>query len=291
MKSDEIVFSYDNLFLSPEPMRLPMGEVFQVCELSVAGNGEIAEHIQECDEVTYCVSGNAYVYSDDFESELYPGCVHYIKRGSRHRIKAGNDGIRFVGVGFIPDDSYGQLDSFAEAVGDARYIIAEENKDMRALTEMLVSEFYRSDKYSHNMINGYIVQILISFARSITVKKEEKIERAGLSASSFTLYNALRYIDREYMYIKSVKEASQKLSYSEYYLSHLFKERLGITIKEYILKKKVYAAAELLKNGNMNVTEMSEYFGFTSAHTFSQAFKRYFGMSPTRFKKENNSKF
>jgi len=45
------VFSYDHL-LSDKKIIIPVGELFQVSELSLIRNGEIEEHVQFCDEIT-----------------------------------------------------------------------------------------------------------------------------------------------------------------------------------------------------------------------------------------------
>ena len=63
-----------------------------------------------------------------------------------------------------------------------------------------------------------------------------------------------------------------------------------MSIKEYVIKKKLQAAAQMLKTTNLSIVELSEYLNFSSPHTFSQAFKKYYLMSPSEYKK-TDSKF
>ena len=92
------------------------------------------------------------------------------------------------------------------------------------------------------------------------------------------------------MNISDVKSIASALSYSEYYISHLFREKMGMSIKEYILKKKTSAGSELLKTTDMSIKDISEYLNFGSPHTFSQVFKRLTALSPTEYKRNFCSK-
>ena len=98
------------------------------------------------------------------------------------------------------------------------------------------------------------------------------------------VYRVVKYIDKEHWNISSVKQIADHLSYSEYYLSHEFKEKMGVTMKEYLMQRKILAAADLLKNTSMGIEEIAEHLHFVSPHTFRQAFKRYMNMSASEYR-------
>ncbi len=285
---DSRLFVYNGLTPS-EKIKLPFGQLLQVAELSVVPGGEIIKHTQFCDEITYAVSGKAVFLSGDEECEVSGGQVHYIKKGVSHGIVADmNEKFRYICIGFIPDPSEPTISAFCEKreqIGD--YELLSDDGSIRVLTEMLMNEIYTADSQREKMVNMYISQILISMYRlfegNARQSKENKV------SSGFTIYHALRYIDREYLNIKSVRSISEKLSYSEYYLSHLFKEKIGMSIKEYITKKKLETALSLLgsNESNMTVGEIAEFLGFSSTHSFSQSFKSRYGVSPDNYRKNN----
>ena len=68
------------------------------------------------------------------------------------------------------------------------------------------------------------------------------------------------------------------------YLSRLFREEKGITLKEYILQKKIERAKELLRRKNISVKMVSNSVGLTDPLYFSRIFKRKTGLSPLEFK-------
>lgn len=278
------VFSYDHL-LSDKKILLPAGELLQVSELSLIRNGEIAEHVQFCDEITYAISGSATFYSDDKAEVISGGQVHYIKRGPRHKILAGDDSnFRYICIGFNPDLSNETIEAFSQMRMKTDGFIKNDDGSIRHLTELLLNEFYSEDEHRNTMINLYLSQILISISR-IYKGNLSYIDKKSTSTAGYAVYNALRYIDREYIYITSVKNVAKELSYSEYYLSHIFSQKVGMSIKEYLIKKKLQAAAQMLKTTSLSISEISDYLNFNTQHTFRQAFKKVYSMSPNEYRK------
>ena len=96
----------------------------------------------------------------------------------------------------------------------------------------------------------------------------------------------MRYIDREYIHLTSVQEIINALSYRSSYLSHIFKEKLGISLKGYLMQKKIAHAVDLLKTSRLNIEEIASYLNFASAHSFRRAFKLCTGKTPSQIKNE-----
>ena len=284
MEFSNRVFSFDHL-LSENKIIVPAGEVFQVSELSLIRNGEITEHIQYCDEITYAISGDAMLYSDDLCEEFHKGQVHYVKKGRKHKIVSGPDSnFRYVCIGFMADLSHENITSFSSVREDTDWFIKNDDGSIKRLTELLLDEFCMEDDQSNIMMSLYLSQILISLAR-IYNGNSSYMDKKSSSVSNYAAYNALRYIDREYIYITNAKSVAKALSYSEYYLSHVFSEKVGMGIKEYITRKKLQMAARMLKTTNLSVSEISDYLNFSTLHTFGQAFKKIYLMSPSEYRK------
>lgn len=279
------LFAYDNLFFNKQ-LCVPAGKLFQVSELSVVRSGEITTHIQECDELTYAVSGKAKIYSGTRCEEMLGGQVHYIKKGLPHRIEADpNENFRYICIGFIPNEAYESNRAYLKKTEHLQSVITEDDGNIRLLCQQLMNEFYIRDEQSNDMVNFYFSQILISFYRILEKESSVRHNRVSSAMSNFAVYRVLRYIDREYMSITNIKTIADELSYSEYYLSHLFREKMDITIKDYLTEKKMRSAEALLKNSNMSIQEIAEQLNYSSAHSFSLAFKRYSMISPDKFRK------
>ena len=70
---------------------------------------------------------------------------------------------------------------------------------------------------------------------------------------------------------------------SKYHLAHKMKEYMGMSIHQYIIKKRLYACRNNILSG-MPLLTVSQSFGFTDYSVFFRAFKKEFGISPKNYK-------
>lgn len=94
----------------------------------------------------------------------------------------------------------------------------------------------------------------------------------------------------------SLKESLKKLPLNYDYVRKMFKAETGLTPHEYLLERRMKLARDLIANGMGNrysgysVAQVAEACGFMEPLYFSRVFKKYFGMSPTDFYRENGRK-
>ena len=69
------------------------------------------------------------------------------------------------------------------------------------------------------------------------------------------------------------------------YISDLFKKEYSITITDYIAKKRMEEAQQLLIDTDFSIIEVSDQVGYHDAKYFSKLFKRYHGISPAQYRK------
>lgn len=67
------------------------------------------------------------------------------------------------------------------------------------------------------------------------------------------------------------------------YLSRLFKQEMGETLSEYLLRIRIEKAAGLLKEGSHKVGEIAGMVGYSASSYFSIMFKKYTGYSPREY--------
>ena len=286
MKEINHLFFYGNEYHPGQIfLKVPAGDIFQIAELSIMKESEIPEHTQICDEITYVVSGKAKVYSDDGCFEMTAGQIHYITKDTYHKIVADADSnFHYCCFGFLTNPEREDMQTYQNEVRDMKHFVVNDDGNMKALFQLLMNEYYNYTDESDKMIHHYFCQIIILLGRIARGEGGNRPEREITSSVNRVVYRTLKHIDRHHWSISSVKQIAQELSYSEYYLSHIFKEKMGITIKEYLMQRKILAATELLKNTSMGVEEISEHLQFASPHTFRQAFKRYMNMNASEYR-------
>lgn len=78
----------------------------------------------------------------------------------------------------------------------------------------------------------------------------------------------------------SLEELGKKIGCSHFYLSRIFSAQMGQTITQYLRQLRLEKAAELLREGEHNVTEAALEVGYNSLSHFSAAFHEMFGCCP-----------
>jgi len=78
----------------------------------------------------------------------------------------------------------------------------------------------------------------------------------------------------------SLEELGRRIGCSQFYLSRIFTQEMGKTISAHLRDLRLEQAAEWLRGGKMNVTEVATAVGYSSLSHFSAAFRETFGCCP-----------
>lgn len=85
----------------------------------------------------------------------------------------------------------------------------------------------------------------------------------------------------------SLSAVSELASLSPKYLSRVFRNKTGITFREYKLQVKMDYAKTLLANTRMMISDISDNLGYQNPESFMRVFKRIFAMTPRQYRNEN----
>ncbi len=91
--------------------------------------------------------------------------------------------------------------------------------------------------------------------------------------------NLVAYIERNLEEDLSLDALARQFYVSKFHISHLFKNNLGISVHQFITKKRLAACREAIEGGE-NIARASRAFGFGDYSCFFRAFKKEYGMSP-----------
>ncbi|WP_082967570.1 bifunctional transcriptional activator/DNA repair enzyme AdaA [Paenibacillus oryzae] len=93
-----------------------------------------------------------------------------------------------------------------------------------------------------------------------------------------------KFINENYKEHLTLSVIAENLHINMYYLHHTFKRVSGITIMEYVMKKRIEMAKQLLENSNYTITRIAVINGFSSAAHFSTTFRKWLGISPSGYR-------
>ncbi|MCI8840542.1 MAG: helix-turn-helix transcriptional regulator, partial [Oscillospiraceae bacterium] len=78
------------------------------------------------------------------------------------------------------------------------------------------------------------------------------------------------------------------VGYTEYYLTHKFKEEVGVSVNDYVKFAKVERAKVLLKSTGLSVQDISDQLGFGTRNYFSRVFQEVAGCTPVQYREERS---
>lgn len=140
-----------------------------------------------------------------------------------------------------------------------------------------ILEEYNKKQFAYDIkINCLITELLIYLKRIHTdnFSVKEPID------------NCITYIDEYFTDDISIPELAKNTGYSVDHFSVLFKNKTGVSVKRYILNKRLELAKRLLKDTSLSVTQISEDCGFKYSSQFTKMFIKYNKISPLQYRQK-----
>ncbi len=151
----------------------------------------------------------------------------------------------------------------------------------RLLQKIIQIYFQNKDPLSKMELNNLLVSLLLHIIHAG--------EKSSGRAYSDRITKIIHYIDENLFEMLDLEFLADKCNLSVSRFKHLFKEETGIPPSEYIIRKKIEKAHEMMEDSKFSIKDIAYDLGFSSPAYFSTVFKQYNGYSPTFYKKKNNT--
>lgn len=142
--------------------------------------------------------------------------------------------------------------------------------------ERMLAEYSDNRPFMHHKLSNNFQNLLIDTLRSCT-KAETNIDDK--------LEMLVNYIDNYATTDINFQNLANSMSYSYDYLRHYFKQKKGISLKQYVLNKRIEAVKRLLIT-DLPIGEIAANCGFYSTAHMSNTFFTQVGMSPSAYRKK-----
>ena len=98
------------------------------------------------------------------------------------------------------------------------------------------------------------------------------------------------YINKNFASEITLKVLSKKFGCCNATLTNSFKKEFGKTIMNYLFEVRLLKSAEMIEKTRDSFKEISFYCGFSDQNYFSKSFTKYFGCSPSQYRKSRSSR-
>ena len=134
------------------------------------------------------------------------------------------------------------------------------------------------------MLQALALQLTVQLNRALQDQLEQ--ERRIKEGSVDELLDIIEdFINENYTLNISVGDMAEHVFLSEGYFTRAFKERLGTSPMNYLIKFRVEKSKELLQKTDLKINNISREVGFTSTQRFNSAFKKILGITPSEYRR------
>jgi len=259
-------------------------EVFYYSDLDFQSVGS---HSHDYYEFYFFVEGSVAMEIESRVYELSPGDLIIIPPETRHRalIRDGKVPYRRF-VFWISRESCDSLCSQSQDYGYAlnadrqvfHYDVIGFNTLMGKLFALL-DEIHANHFGRESRIALCVSDLMLHIARTVY-----EMDAPGAGDREVSTYEAVTafiasHLDEDL----TLDRISGELFLSKFYLSHLFRENTGLSLHQYIVKRRLAAACEALRSGS-RASEVCTLVGFSDYSSFFRAFRKEYGLSPIQFR-------
>ena len=154
----------------------------------------------------------------------------------------------------------------------------------------MLAEFNQQLPYSFEYLSNCLENIMILTWRTFTqhnLRTEPGADAPNPRVVGTTVYTLIKYIEDHIFSIPDIRTLAQEMHFSYTYISHVFKQKTGMTLQRYILQVKIDKSKELILDDRWTLSEIANMLNYESLQSFSKAFKKEVGMSPSEFKRRS----
>lgn len=147
---------------------------------------------------------------------------------------------------------------------------------LQGLLESLAREYYDEQLGSAICAQGLLMQFLVELNRLARKNMGKALAEPDLVSQ------VIAYIGNHYQENLTLESLAGQFYVSKFYLSHEFRERVGVSIHRYIIFRRLLQARDLMAAG-IGPGQVYQNCGFGDYANFYRAFKAEYGISPREF--------
>ena len=248
-----------------------------------------------------------FLYQEKEQGYLFPGGAHgmyeltYVDADTLHCVAEGQDLLVQQGEMVIYDKNQWHMQyadigvaprfvtiTFDATQCDLSRLFGRKHTLPRNASVILQQMLREQDSpgiHNSDMILSLLQILLILLLRDDSTAEHRLQPSNSINSENEIVRRAQQYIGSHVLDRLSVPIVAQNVDVSPSYLTALFHKHLQISPGEYIRRIKLQESKQMIREGSLNFTQISEALQYSTVHHFSRQFKEKFGITPTEYAK------
>ena len=244
----------------------------------------------------YTFSGNGKIIVKNIEYEMPPNALLIINSGIPYELVTPDKSVTYIAINFDYTHNSYSINTPVMPVYPANYkkdMLLDHNtfEDTKVLSDVMyinnidkihlkltsiVDEYMQKLLYYEQKINHTLAECFAESRRYLELGNFANEKESGRQI--------LAHIHENYNKKLTNQSIGEIFGYHPNYVSHLIKRITGMPIHQYLLNVRLINSVTLLENSNMSIDEISVACGFYDLAYFSKYFKKYFGVTPSKYR-------
>ncbi|MBR0218411.1 MAG: helix-turn-helix transcriptional regulator [Clostridia bacterium] len=161
---------------------------------------------------------------------------------------------------------------------------SETHSQAKELLNRAVECYFAREPLWNTQCYSYLMQLYALLGRRYLRSSTQPREMLRRNIDPAIMNSVLTYINEHYMDDISLENAALFAGFSKYYFSRMFKQFSGLPFSEYLTRKRLNVASDLLVRTNQPIREIAVSSGFGSTATFNRTFREHKNCTPSQFR-------
>ena len=249
-----------------------------------------------------------FFYQEKEQGFLFPGESHpmpeltYVDQGELHSVVDGQDlklkqgdlviygpnqwHMQYADIGIAPRFVTISFDVDGVELApllDRKFTAPQQ---VANLLQNMLREQEKMDGFSSDIIVSQLTLLLLYLLRESVQPTGSKVKNANVVQNENEIIRqAQQYVAAHIREKLSVPMVANQVGVSASYLTVLFHKNLQISPGEYIRRIKLQESKQMIRENNLNFTQIASALQYSTVHHFSRQFKEKFGITPTEYAK------
>jgi AraC-like DNA-binding protein/mannose-6-phosphate isomerase-like protein (cupin superfamily) len=267
-----------------------------IADVTLENGGSFPPHRHDFSELAIVLGGTATHEVEDESFPIRAGDVFVIHGNTVHGLREARD-LSLCNIMYDPGRYPGfdtqlaglpgyhalfQLEPhFLEqgVFGSRLHLRPADVSRVTGILDSLRSEFEAQSPGYVSLLSAHFAHLAVFLARAYGARGDFEDSRV------WRLATTISYMDAHFREPLSVDDLARRARLSTSHFCREFKAAMGTSPIDYVLRRRVAEACELMREPARSVTEIGIEVGFSDGNYFSRQFKRVMGRSPREYRR------